>query len=79
MPELAWRYGYPGALLLILAGVAVLHRLLRRAGWLREGDRIDSRHVVVVGRSAPGHLRVAGSSATMSAVVPAAPLGEGEP
>jgi magnesium transporter len=34
LPELTWRYGYPGALLLILVGVVVLHRLLRRAGWL---------------------------------------------
>ncbi|MEU8606849.1 magnesium and cobalt transport protein CorA [Actinoplanes sp. NPDC048791] len=34
MPELTSRYGYPGALLLILVGAAGLHRLLRRAGWL---------------------------------------------
>ena len=34
MPELTSRYGYPGALLLILVGAVVLHRLLRRAGWL---------------------------------------------
>ena len=34
MPELTLRYGYPGALLLILIGAACLHRLLRRAGWL---------------------------------------------
>jgi len=34
MPELTSRYGYPSVLLLILVGAAVLHRLLRRAGWL---------------------------------------------
>lgn len=34
MPELTWRYGYPGALLLILIAVAVLYWLLHRAGWL---------------------------------------------
>jgi magnesium transporter len=34
MPELGWRYGYPSVMLLILVGAAVLHRLLRRAGWL---------------------------------------------
>ena len=34
MPELTWHYGYPAALLaMVLVGV-VLHRLLRRAGWL---------------------------------------------
>jgi magnesium transporter len=34
MPELTSRYGYPGALLLILVSAVVVHRLLRRAGWL---------------------------------------------
>jgi magnesium transporter len=34
MPELTWRYGYPSVMLFVALGVAVLHRLLRRAGWL---------------------------------------------
>jgi magnesium transporter len=34
MPELTARYGYPSVLLLVLLSTAVLHRLLRRAGWL---------------------------------------------
>ncbi|BCJ39657.1 hypothetical protein GCM10010168_78880 [Actinoplanes ianthinogenes] len=34
MPELAWRFGYHGAMLLILLGAATLYWLLRRAGWL---------------------------------------------
>jgi magnesium transporter len=34
MPELTSRYGYPGVLLFILVTAAVLHRLLRRTGWL---------------------------------------------
>jgi magnesium transporter len=34
LPELAWRYGYPSVMLLLLVSAAVLHRLLRRAGWL---------------------------------------------
>jgi magnesium transporter len=34
MPELTWHYGYPAALAaMVLVGV-VLHRVLRRAGWL---------------------------------------------
>ncbi|MBU2663697.1 magnesium and cobalt transport protein CorA [Actinoplanes bogorensis] len=34
MPELTWRYGYPSVLLLLLVSAFVLHRVLRRAGWL---------------------------------------------
>jgi magnesium transporter len=34
MPELGWTYGYPYALGLMLVVGCVLHRLLRRAGWL---------------------------------------------
>jgi magnesium transporter len=34
MPELTSRYGYPTVLLLVLVSATVLHRLLRRAGWL---------------------------------------------
>ncbi|MEU4157350.1 magnesium and cobalt transport protein CorA [Actinoplanes sp. NPDC026670] len=34
MPELSWRYGYPSVTLFMLVSVAVLYRLLRRAGWL---------------------------------------------
>ncbi|WP_250036418.1 magnesium and cobalt transport protein CorA [Paractinoplanes maris] len=34
MPELTSRYGYPSVLLLLLVSAFVLHRLLRRAGWL---------------------------------------------
>ncbi|SBT41065.1 magnesium and cobalt transport protein CorA [Micromonospora auratinigra] len=34
MPELGWRYGYGGALLLIAGAALVLHRLFRRSGWL---------------------------------------------
>ena len=34
MPELAWQYGYPAALTAMLAIGYVLHRILRRAGWL---------------------------------------------
>jgi magnesium transporter len=34
MPELHWTIGYPLALILMLAVVAVLYRLFRRAGWL---------------------------------------------
>jgi magnesium transporter len=34
MPELAWRYGYPLALLAMFATGLVLYRVLRRAGWL---------------------------------------------
>jgi len=34
MPELGWHYGYPACLLVMLAAGVVLHRILRRAGWL---------------------------------------------
>jgi magnesium transporter len=34
MPELNWRYGYPGVLLLMLCSAAVLYRFFRRSGWL---------------------------------------------
>lgn len=34
MPELAWRWGYPAALLLMLTVCLVLHRAFRRSGWL---------------------------------------------
>ncbi|MBM2615063.1 magnesium transporter CorA [Actinoplanes sp. LDG1-06] len=34
MPELTTRYGYPIVMLLLVVSAAVLHRLLRRAGWL---------------------------------------------
>jgi magnesium transporter len=34
MPELRWTYGYPIALGLMIALAAILHRILRRAGWL---------------------------------------------
>lgn len=34
MPELQWRWGYPGVLLVIGTTVTVLYRMLRRAGWL---------------------------------------------
>jgi magnesium transporter len=34
MPELSLQYGYPGVALFILVIATVLHRLLRRAGWL---------------------------------------------
>ena len=34
MPELGWHYGYPLALALMIAIGYVLHRVLRRAGWL---------------------------------------------
>ena len=34
MPELGWRFGYPAALLVMLVAGVVLHRILRRAGWL---------------------------------------------
>ncbi|SCF21709.1 magnesium transporter [Micromonospora purpureochromogenes] len=34
MPELTWRYGYAGALLLMATAAVVLHRLFRRSGWL---------------------------------------------
>jgi magnesium transporter len=34
MPELQWLYGYPIALAVMIALAVVLHRVLRRAGWL---------------------------------------------
>ncbi len=34
MPELGWRFGYPAALAAMLVVAFVLHRILRRAGWL---------------------------------------------
>ncbi|BBH69364.1 magnesium transport protein CorA [Actinoplanes sp. OR16] len=34
LPGLSWHYGYPSVMLLILASVAALYVLLRRAGWL---------------------------------------------
>ncbi|WP_018658055.1 magnesium/cobalt transporter CorA [Actinomadura flavalba] len=34
MPELHWTFGYPLAMSLMVAAVAVVHRLLRRSGWL---------------------------------------------
>ncbi|WP_433651190.1 magnesium and cobalt transport protein CorA [Micromonospora zamorensis] len=34
MPELAWRYGYAGALALMAAAALFLYRLFRRSGWL---------------------------------------------
>ncbi|MBW3652483.1 MAG: magnesium/cobalt transporter CorA [Actinobacteria bacterium] len=34
MPELGWRYGYPAVLIAMAVAAFVLHRILRRAGWL---------------------------------------------
>ncbi|MET7398701.1 magnesium/cobalt transporter CorA [Dactylosporangium sp. NPDC005572] len=34
MPELEWRYGYPGLLIVMLVTSALLYRYLRRSGWL---------------------------------------------
>ncbi len=34
MPELRWRYGYPACLFVMAIAGVVLHRVLRRAGWL---------------------------------------------
>ncbi|MFF5175760.1 magnesium and cobalt transport protein CorA [Micromonospora sp. NPDC000089] len=34
MPELSWRYGYLGALLLMATLAVGLHRMFRRSGWL---------------------------------------------
>jgi magnesium transporter len=34
MPELHWRYGYPGVLTVMLLTAMVLYRYLRKAGWL---------------------------------------------
>jgi magnesium transporter len=34
MPELSWRYGYPGALLLMAGAAVLLYRRLNKVGWL---------------------------------------------
>jgi magnesium transporter len=34
MPELGWRFGYPGVMALMLVASALLYRLFRRSGWL---------------------------------------------
>jgi len=34
MPELHWRFGYPACLFVMAIAGVVLHRILRRAGWL---------------------------------------------
>ena len=34
MPELQWRYGYPGVLTVMVLSAVVLYRRLRLAGWL---------------------------------------------
>ena len=34
MPELEWRYGYPGLLFVMLGTSVLLYRYLRKAGWL---------------------------------------------
>lgn len=34
MPELHWRYGYPAALLLMVAVCGYLYRRFRKSGWL---------------------------------------------
>ncbi|MDD2893751.1 MAG: magnesium and cobalt transport protein CorA [Halothiobacillaceae bacterium] len=34
MPELDWKFGYPMVMLITLAGSTLLHRWLRRSGWL---------------------------------------------
>jgi magnesium transporter len=34
MPELRWRYGYPACLVVMAVAGVLLHRVLRRAGWL---------------------------------------------
>ncbi|MEU5724091.1 magnesium and cobalt transport protein CorA [Micromonospora sp. NPDC047738] len=34
MPELGWRYGYPGAVLVMALAAFTLYRLFRRSGWL---------------------------------------------
>jgi magnesium transporter len=34
MPELGWRFGYPGVLLLILVVCVALYVRFRRIGWL---------------------------------------------
>jgi magnesium transporter len=34
MPELAWRWSYPAVMFGIVAGCSLLHRRLKRVGWL---------------------------------------------
>jgi len=34
MPELGWKYGYAGVLLLMAGAAVILHRRLKKAGWL---------------------------------------------
>jgi magnesium transporter len=34
MPELEWRYGYPGLLVVMLITSVILYRYLRKSGWL---------------------------------------------
>jgi magnesium transporter len=34
MPELHWEFGYPMALLIMVALVTFLYRAFRRSGWL---------------------------------------------
>ena len=34
MPELDWPYSYPSIMVLVLVGCVLLHRRLRRVGWL---------------------------------------------
>jgi magnesium transporter len=34
MPELRWRFGYGGAIVLMLASSVLLWRLFKRSGWL---------------------------------------------
>ncbi len=34
MPELEWRYGYPGVLLVMFGALVLMYRLFRRSGWL---------------------------------------------
>jgi magnesium transporter len=34
MPELDWKYGYPGVVLLMAAAAVVLYRRLKKVGWL---------------------------------------------
>jgi magnesium transporter len=34
MPELSWRYGYPGVITVMLTGTVLLYRAFRRNGWL---------------------------------------------
>src|SRR5262249_22785000 len=43
LPELRWRYGYPFALGLMLASMAVLVYYYRRKGWIGRGASPDRR------------------------------------